>query len=150
MKHGGVRVCVHSLITSALDGVEWSASRPGRFTTEERTAGTCYIEGCVGQTAGVLFVEGSKASGVETQPSDTVPTTVSRISSLKYVVTNKTGNTYVSKTNKMALHSLYLFQLYRPGDVSNKQVRHQEVTSVQAAYSIRYMLVLRSGIAQSV
>jgi hypothetical protein len=34
----------HSL-TSALDGGEWSASRPGRFTPKERAAGTHWI-GC--------------------------------------------------------------------------------------------------------
>jgi hypothetical protein len=32
----------HSL-TSALDGSEWSASRPGRFTPTERAPGTHWI-----------------------------------------------------------------------------------------------------------
>jgi hypothetical protein len=32
----------HSL-TSALDGGEWSASRPGRFTPRERVSGTHWI-----------------------------------------------------------------------------------------------------------
>jgi hypothetical protein len=36
----------HSL-TSALDGGEWSASRPGRFTPRERAPGTHWIEGWV-------------------------------------------------------------------------------------------------------
>jgi hypothetical protein len=36
----------HSL-TSALDGGEWSASRPGRFTPRERTLGTRWIGGWV-------------------------------------------------------------------------------------------------------
>jgi hypothetical protein len=35
---------MHSL-TSALDGGEWSASRPGRFTSSERSPGTYWI-GC--------------------------------------------------------------------------------------------------------
>jgi hypothetical protein len=35
----------HSL-TSALDGGEWSASRPGRFTPTERAPGTHWIGGC--------------------------------------------------------------------------------------------------------
>jgi len=39
--YGGVRVCVHSFLNWALDGVEWLASRSGRFTTEERNTGTC-------------------------------------------------------------------------------------------------------------
>jgi hypothetical protein len=37
----------HSL-TSALDGGEWSASRPGRFTPKERAPGTHWIGGFVG------------------------------------------------------------------------------------------------------
>jgi hypothetical protein len=40
----------HSL-TSALDGGEWSASRPGRFTPRERTPRTHCIEGWVGPRA---------------------------------------------------------------------------------------------------
>jgi hypothetical protein len=30
--HGGVDVQLHTFLISALDGVEWSASRPGHFT----------------------------------------------------------------------------------------------------------------------
>jgi hypothetical protein len=37
----------HSL-TSALDGGEWSASRPGRFIPKERAPGTNWIGGWVG------------------------------------------------------------------------------------------------------
>jgi hypothetical protein len=40
----------HSL-TSALDGGERSASRPGRFTPSERAPGTPWIEGWVGPRA---------------------------------------------------------------------------------------------------
>jgi hypothetical protein len=40
----------HSL-TSALDGGEWSASRPSRFTPRERASGTHWIGGCVGPRA---------------------------------------------------------------------------------------------------
>jgi hypothetical protein len=40
----------HSL-TSALDGGEWSASRPGRFTPRERALGTHWIRGWVGPRA---------------------------------------------------------------------------------------------------
>jgi hypothetical protein len=38
---------IHSL-TSALDGGEWSASHPGRFTPRERAPGTHWIGGWVG------------------------------------------------------------------------------------------------------
>jgi hypothetical protein len=40
----------HSL-TSALDGDEWLASRPGRFTPREKTPGTHWIGGWVGPRA---------------------------------------------------------------------------------------------------
>jgi hypothetical protein len=40
----------HSL-TSALDGGEWSASRPGRFITKERAPGSHWIGGWVGPSA---------------------------------------------------------------------------------------------------
>jgi hypothetical protein len=45
----------HSL-TSALDGSEWSASRPGRFTPRERALGTHCIGGWVCPRA-VLYVQ---------------------------------------------------------------------------------------------
>jgi hypothetical protein len=41
---------MHSL-TSALDGGEWSASRPGPFNPRERALGTCWIGGWVGRRA---------------------------------------------------------------------------------------------------
>jgi hypothetical protein len=41
-------------LTSALDGGEWSASRPGRFTPRERAPGTAWIGGWVGPRA-VLY-----------------------------------------------------------------------------------------------
>jgi hypothetical protein len=37
-------------LTTALDGSEWSASRPGRFNPRDRTPGTHLIEGWVGQS----------------------------------------------------------------------------------------------------
>jgi hypothetical protein len=36
-------------VTSAIDGGEWSASRPGRFTHRERAPGTHWIGGWVGR-----------------------------------------------------------------------------------------------------
>jgi hypothetical protein len=38
-------------LTSALDGGEWSASRPYRFTPRERAPGTHWIGGWVGPRA---------------------------------------------------------------------------------------------------
>jgi hypothetical protein len=51
----------HSL-TSALDGGEWSASHPGRFTPRERTPGTRCIAGWVGLRAGLDTVVKSSQS----------------------------------------------------------------------------------------
>jgi hypothetical protein len=51
------------------------------------------------------------------------------------------GFIYVRKTNKMQLCFINLFQLNYPLHVSNKQVHHQEVTSVHAAYSISVFLM---------
>jgi hypothetical protein len=45
--YGGVDVYIHIFLTSALAGVEWSASRPSRFTLGERAPGTHLIGGWV-------------------------------------------------------------------------------------------------------
>jgi hypothetical protein len=44
-------------LTSALAGGEWSASRPGRFTSGERTPGTHWIGGWVDPRAKLDDVE---------------------------------------------------------------------------------------------
>jgi len=41
----GAEVQLQALLTSALDGDEWSVSRTGRFTTWERAPGTHWIGG---------------------------------------------------------------------------------------------------------
>jgi len=43
----GVELQLHIFIISALDGGEWSASRPGGFTTGVRTLSTHFTGGCV-------------------------------------------------------------------------------------------------------
>jgi hypothetical protein len=54
------------LLTSALAGVEWSASRPGRFNRRERAPSTHWIGGWVGPRADlkavVFFILFSKDS----------------------------------------------------------------------------------------
>jgi len=44
----GVEVQLHAFLTSALDGGEWSVSRPGRFTPRKRAPGAHWIGGWVG------------------------------------------------------------------------------------------------------
>jgi hypothetical protein len=45
--HWGVEIQLHTFLASALDGGEWSASRPGRVTPRERGPGTHWIGGWV-------------------------------------------------------------------------------------------------------
>jgi hypothetical protein len=59
-------------LTSALDGGEWSASRPDRFTSEERDPGTHWIGGWEGLRAGLDAVKKRKIlplPGIEQGPS---------------------------------------------------------------------------------
>jgi hypothetical protein len=45
------------LLISAIDGGEWSASRPGCFTTGERAFGNHWVGGFVGPKADLDVVE---------------------------------------------------------------------------------------------
>jgi hypothetical protein len=53
---GERRYSSYSFLTSALDGGEWSASRPGRALPGERTPGTHFTGGWVGLSVG-LYTE---------------------------------------------------------------------------------------------
>jgi hypothetical protein len=55
--YGGVGVENHVLLTSALDGGEWSALRPDRFTPGEEAPGTYWRGGWVGPKTGLDDVE---------------------------------------------------------------------------------------------
>jgi hypothetical protein len=55
----GSRGTALPFLTSAIDGGEWSASCPGRFTFVERAPGSHWIGGWVGPTVGLDAV-GSK------------------------------------------------------------------------------------------
>jgi hypothetical protein len=55
--YGGVDVETQVFLTSALVAVEWSASRPGRFTPGETVSGTHWIGGWVCPIAGLEDVE---------------------------------------------------------------------------------------------
>jgi hypothetical protein len=68
--YGGVDVLIHIFLTSALGG-EWSTSRTGRFTPEERAPGTHCIGGWFGPRAGLDDVEKRKlltVQGLELRP----------------------------------------------------------------------------------
>jgi hypothetical protein len=56
----GVDVQIHIFLTSVLVGGEWSASRLGRFTPEERAPSTHWIGGWVGLRAGLDDMENWK------------------------------------------------------------------------------------------
>jgi hypothetical protein len=59
---------VHSL-TSALDGGEWSASRPGRFIPRERAPGIYWIGGWMGPRAGLDAVVRRKIPNPRREPN---------------------------------------------------------------------------------
>jgi hypothetical protein len=68
--YGGVNVEIHVLLTSALVGDEWSASRPSCFTPGERALGTHWKGGWVGPRTGLDDVEKRflTLSGLELRP----------------------------------------------------------------------------------
>jgi hypothetical protein len=58
--HWGDEVKLQAFLISALDGREWLASRPSRFTLTERAPGTHWIEDLVGPRAGLDATEKRK------------------------------------------------------------------------------------------
>jgi hypothetical protein len=52
----GVEVQLHAFLTSATDGDEWLASRPGHFTPRERAPGTHRIECWASQTCTLTHI----------------------------------------------------------------------------------------------
>jgi hypothetical protein len=64
-------VYINVFLTSALVGVIWSASRPGRFTPGLRAPGAHWIGGCMGPRTGLDNVEKRKIltlPGLELRP----------------------------------------------------------------------------------
>jgi hypothetical protein len=57
-----MKVYLHALLTSALDGGELSASRPGRFTSRERALDTHWIGCWASSRAGMDVVVRRKLS----------------------------------------------------------------------------------------
>jgi len=63
---------------SALDGSEWSVSRPGRFTPEERSAGTRWRGGWVGPRAVLDAVEKRKIPSPRRESNPTKDSTIQK------------------------------------------------------------------------
>jgi hypothetical protein len=60
IKHNAVKAyggIAPTFLTTALDGGEWSASRPDCFISRERAPGTHWVGGLVGPRAGLGAVE---------------------------------------------------------------------------------------------
>jgi hypothetical protein len=55
--YGRVDVYIHIILTSALAGVEWSASRPGHFTRGEKASDTHWMRRWVDSSAGLDNVQ---------------------------------------------------------------------------------------------
>jgi hypothetical protein len=69
--YGGMDVSTHIFLTSTLAGGNWSASRPGRFTTGETAFGTHWIGSWVDPRTGLEDVEKRKflsLTGLELRP----------------------------------------------------------------------------------
>jgi hypothetical protein len=64
---------LHAFLTSALDGGEWSASQPGRFTPRERVPGTHWIGGLVGPRAVLDAVVKRKFPSPRREPNPRTP-----------------------------------------------------------------------------
>jgi hypothetical protein len=73
---GSVNTAPLILLTSAIDGGEWSASRPGRFTLRERVPGTHWIGGCVGPRAGLDAVVKRKIHSLRRESNPGTPIVV--------------------------------------------------------------------------
>jgi hypothetical protein len=58
----GGEIQLHTSLTSALDGGEWSASGPGHFISREGAPGTHWIGGWVGPRAVLDAVLGNEYS----------------------------------------------------------------------------------------
>jgi hypothetical protein len=63
----------NAFLTSALDGGEWSASRPGRFTCRERAPGTHWIGGWMGLRAVLDAVLKRKIPSPRRESNPTTP-----------------------------------------------------------------------------
>jgi hypothetical protein len=124
-RHGGVLgewrySSTHSL-TSALDGGEWSASRPGRFTPRERAPRTHWIGGWVGPRAVLDAVVKRKISSPrrESNPRTPIVQPVSQqsISVTKWIMLKVLGEKWDCKTREMKIYGVYfhkqLFVIWR-------------------------------------
>jgi hypothetical protein len=79
---GRMEVYLHALLTSALDGGEWSASRCGRFTPRERAPYTHWRGGWVVPTDGLDAVVKRKIP-----PSTGIRTRDRRAHTQRYTIT---------------------------------------------------------------
>jgi hypothetical protein len=70
----GVEVKVHAFMTLALDGGEWSASRPGRFTPRKRCPGIHWIGSWVGPRAVLYAVVKRKIPSPRRKSNPKTPT----------------------------------------------------------------------------
>jgi hypothetical protein len=91
-------------LTSAIDGAEWSASCPSRFTSMEAVPGTHWIGGWVGPRAVVDIVSREKGNRTPAgQPEQVaIPTPLSPCFYSEIQEWKGTGNEIKSSLNKTA------------------------------------------------
>jgi hypothetical protein len=86
-KNGGMEVWLHEFLTSVVDGGEWSASRPGRFTSRERAHGTDLMGGWVGPRDGLDAVAKKKSLPCwEPKPGRPIRSLVAILTAMHYKV----------------------------------------------------------------
>jgi hypothetical protein len=87
-RHVGKRRCTPLFLTSTLDGGEWSASLPCRFSPKERHPAAHWIGGPVGPSVCVDVVERREYVALprrELGPCSVLSTTIPTLRSLIYV-----------------------------------------------------------------
>jgi hypothetical protein len=77
--YGGGDGIVPALLTSAIDGSEWSASLPDHFTSEETALDTHCTGGCMGLGVGLDVVEESTYPCVNVNPTPGSPSKYPRL-----------------------------------------------------------------------
>jgi hypothetical protein len=92
---------MHSL-TSVLDGGEWSASRPGRFTPRERAADTPWIGGWVGPR---VVLDAAVKRKIPSPRRESNPRT--RSSTKMNLITLKLNLCIVGRISLVIMHPLY-------------------------------------------
>jgi len=82
----GVEIQLHSFLISALNGSEWSASRPGSTTSRERAPDIHWIGGLAGPTAVLDAVTKRKNPCRESNPGLPTCSLVTKLAEISWIL----------------------------------------------------------------